>query len=132
MYLQLWSWGSNDDLALGRQTDDVEGVDSDKLESTPARVQGLGSDFIAVTAASGDCMSVVVGSQGQLRIWGTFRVCSRSFIHFNASSIYTRPKTVTPASMAIQLIQKRPFILSHIQFFLGIEFARCGVELAMS
>lgn len=70
---QLWSWGSNDDLALGRATDNVIGMEPDELEATPALVEGLG-EFIAVSADAGDCMSVVLGSQGQIRVWGTFRV----------------------------------------------------------
>ncbi|KAF8877955.1 regulator of chromosome condensation 1/beta-lactamase-inhibitor protein II [Mucidula mucida] len=69
---QLWSWGSNDDLALGRRTENVPDMEPDELEATPLPVEGL-SDVIAVDADAGDCMSVVLGSQGEIRVWGTFR-----------------------------------------------------------
>ncbi|KIY66994.1 RCC1/BLIP-II protein [Cylindrobasidium torrendii FP15055 ss-10] len=70
---KLWSWGSNDDLALGRPTEAIEGKDPDELEASPSLVEGLDDNFIAVGADAGDCMSVAIGSEGQLRVWGTFR-----------------------------------------------------------
>lgn len=49
------------------------GTDADELESTPATVSDL-DDFIAVSASAGDCISVVISKEGQLRAWGAFRV----------------------------------------------------------
>ncbi|KAF9014783.1 RCC1/BLIP-II [Hymenopellis radicata] len=63
---KLWSWGSNDDLALGRRTENVPGMEPDELEAMPLPVEGL-SDFIAVAADAGDCY------ERQVRVWGTFR-----------------------------------------------------------
>ncbi|KAG7442676.1 RCC1/BLIP-II [Guyanagaster necrorhizus] len=69
---RVWSWGANDEFALGRETEGVAGTDADELESTPAIVSGL-DDFTAVSASAGDCISVVISTEGQLRAWGAFR-----------------------------------------------------------
>lgn len=69
---KVWSWGVNEQFALGRETENVVGTDADELESTPATVSDL-DDFIAVSASAGDCISVVISKEGQLRAWGAFR-----------------------------------------------------------
>ncbi|KAK0236587.1 RCC1/BLIP-II [Armillaria nabsnona] len=69
---KIWSWGVNEQFALGRETENVVGTDADELESTPATVSGL-DDFTAVSASAGDCISVVTSKEGQLRAWGAFR-----------------------------------------------------------
>lgn len=59
----LWSWGCNDDCALGR----------DGEEAWPALVGGVlsGQSIIAVTA--GDCHSVALHSDGRVFSWGTYK-----------------------------------------------------------
>ncbi len=78
---QVWSWGVNDNAALGRQTSKVpnpngEGfLSSDDLEMTPAIVTKLAEEgFRAVRVAGGDSVSVAISDAGQMKVWGSFRV----------------------------------------------------------
>lgn len=59
----LWSWGCNDDCALGR----------DGEEAWPAVVAGAlrGERVVAVTA--GDCHSVALVADGRVFSWGTYK-----------------------------------------------------------
>lgn len=75
---QVWSWGVNDNAALGRKTAKVEGKTSDELEMTPAVVPRLEEEgFRAVRVAGGDSVSVAVSDAGGLKVWGSFRVGER-------------------------------------------------------
>ncbi|THH12886.1 hypothetical protein EW146_g7277 [Bondarzewia mesenterica] len=67
--LQVWSFGDNDELALGRKT---EGESREELETRPERVSGLDRFRITFIAAS-DCLSVALSDQGELFAWGAFR-----------------------------------------------------------
>ncbi|KAK0558336.1 hypothetical protein OC861_006931, partial [Tilletia horrida] len=85
----LWSWGVNDNAALGRLTTRDPSVPSDVSESIPNRVEGLGPDgkgvdpktgevaevtaFHATRATSTGCACVVLSELGELRCWGSFR-----------------------------------------------------------
>lgn len=76
---QIWSWGINDNAALGRRTEGIEGIDQEELESRPMVVEELvqttGSQpFRAVRVSAGDSVSVAVSDQGETRAWGSFRV----------------------------------------------------------
>ncbi|KAK0462924.1 regulator of chromosome condensation 1/beta-lactamase-inhibitor protein II [Desarmillaria tabescens] len=92
---QVWSWGANDEFALGRETENVAGIDADELESTPAIVSGL-DGFTAVSASAGDCISVVISKEGQLRAWGTFRT-EDGLLSFDGDPSHPA-KTVWPQS----------------------------------
>ncbi|CAH7682448.1 regulator of chromosome condensation 1/beta-lactamase-inhibitor protein II, partial [Phakopsora pachyrhizi] len=74
---QVWSWGINDNAALGRKTEGIEGVEQEELESRPLRVEKLSEDdqsiFRAVRVEAGDSVSVAVSDRGELRAWGSFR-----------------------------------------------------------
>jgi regulator of chromosome condensation len=76
----VWSWGVNDDSALGRQTEgvvDADGkpMDMEELAATPHIIDALREqNFRAVAVQAGDCIGVALSDQGELRIWGTFRV----------------------------------------------------------
>ena len=78
--VQVWSWGVNDDSALGRQTEgvkDADGnpIDMEELAATPHVVDALvAQKFRAVQVVAGDCTGVALSDRGELRIWGTFRV----------------------------------------------------------
>jgi regulator of chromosome condensation len=75
------SW-QNDFGSLGRPTAGVlnpdnpdELLEPEVLETQPALVMRLvEQDFRAVDIATGDCVSVALGEDGQLRVWGAFRV----------------------------------------------------------
>ena len=79
---QVWSWGINDNASLGRATNDVPDPDNpghdiepEILETQPIAIPTLAKDgFRAVTVAAGDSISVALGSKGELRAWGSFRV----------------------------------------------------------
>ncbi|KAF5358908.1 hypothetical protein D9758_004806 [Tetrapyrgos nigripes] len=78
----IWSCGLNDDAALGRVTKDVPDpenpgsfLDIDELTSVPYPLQFLADEkFRAVQVVSGDSICAAVSDQGELRVWGSFRV----------------------------------------------------------
>lgn len=82
MTFEVWSWGINDNASLGRPTvgvpdpdDSNEILEAEILETQPLVVQTLvDEEFRAVEVAAGDSVSVALGSEGQLRVWGSFRV----------------------------------------------------------
>lgn len=50
-------------------------LDNDELETWPMSVTALEEEkFHAVEVAAGDSISVVVGEEGDVRAWGSFRV----------------------------------------------------------
>ncbi|KAI0280172.1 regulator of chromosome condensation 1/beta-lactamase-inhibitor protein II [Russula aff. rugulosa BPL654] len=77
----VWSCGVNDDAALGRITKDVPDPDNpgqflnaDLLTTFPHRLQTLVDDgFRALKVAAGDSISAAIGTEGELRVWGSFR-----------------------------------------------------------
>jgi regulator of chromosome condensation len=72
----------NDDAALGRITKDVPDPDNpgrflnaDLLTTIPHPLQTLvDDDFRALKVAAGDSISASIGTEGELRVWGSFRV----------------------------------------------------------
>jgi regulator of chromosome condensation len=72
----------NDDAALGRITKDVSDPNNpgqflnvDLLTTIPHTLQNLVDDgFRALKVAAGDSISAAIGSEGELRVWGSFRV----------------------------------------------------------
>jgi regulator of chromosome condensation len=81
----VWSCGVNDDAALGRYTTDVPDpdkpgsfLDVDELTAVPHPIQSLvDQKFRAVRLTAGDTISAALSAEGDLRIWGTFRVSFR-------------------------------------------------------
>ncbi|KAF8631540.1 hypothetical protein AX15_002296 [Amanita polypyramis BW_CC] len=77
----VWTCGNNDEAALGRVTQNVPDpensestLDIDQLTSIPHPLQSLvNENFRAVLIAAGDNVSAAVSSEGELRVWGTFR-----------------------------------------------------------
>lgn len=69
---RVYSWGVNDESALGRNT---RGPNSDVLESTPSPVQGFPTGTVITKIAAGDSISVAVSDKGIVYAWGQFRVC---------------------------------------------------------
>ncbi|SDA01258.1 BZ3500_MvSof-1268-A1-R1_Chr10-1g02543 [Microbotryum saponariae] len=70
---KIWSWGINDNAALGRVTAGLE-QESEELETQPLVVENLDySRFKAVKVAAGDSVSLAVSENGELRCWGSFR-----------------------------------------------------------
>lgn len=85
---KIWSCGVNDDAALGRITKDVPDpenpgsfIDADTLTATPHPIQTLVDEkFRAVRIATGDSISAAVSDNGELRVWGSFRVSGSTCI----------------------------------------------------
>ncbi|CAE6439291.1 unnamed protein product [Rhizoctonia solani] len=76
---KVWSWGINDNAALGRPTINVthpdrpnEVIEAEVLETEPMATL-VDEDFRAVGVCAGDSISVALGEGGALRVWGSFR-----------------------------------------------------------
>jgi regulator of chromosome condensation len=81
--LQVFSWGCNDDGALGRNTTkDEDGLTSEKSETKPGLVEGL-EGLRVVKICAGDSHSVVLTESGEVFGWGTFRVRQHSRVIFH-------------------------------------------------
>lgn len=89
---KLYSWGCNDQLALGRSGEETE----------PAPVEGLGNEFI-VDVACGDSISVALTREGRVYAWGTFR---------NSTGIFGYRKSVTT--------QATPLLITELQHIVSI------------
>jgi regulator of chromosome condensation len=63
---QLYSWGCNDNGALGRKTDEGD-------EYNPGLIEGL-EGVKVVKAACGDSISACISEDGKLYSWGSFKV----------------------------------------------------------
>ncbi|KIY69747.1 RCC1/BLIP-II protein [Cylindrobasidium torrendii FP15055 ss-10] len=78
----VWSCGLNDDAALGRDTAQVPDpekpdafLDVDELTAWPHPLQSLKDEnFRAVQVVAGDSICAAVSAEGELRVWGSFRV----------------------------------------------------------
>ncbi|KAI9105968.1 regulator of chromosome condensation 1/beta-lactamase-inhibitor protein II [Phlyctochytrium arcticum] len=77
---KLYSWGCNDQKALGR----------DGEETVPARVEGL-DDKVVVDVACGDSITAALTSDGQVYTWGTFRSSNGIFGFYPGILIQDRP-----------------------------------------
>ena len=84
---KVYSWGVNDQGALGRDTQweapvkDADASDSEDedttvnpKESTPGLVEGFPNKINIVQVAAGDSISVALTEDGYVYAWGTFRV----------------------------------------------------------
>ncbi|TMW65848.1 hypothetical protein Poli38472_003613 [Pythium oligandrum] len=60
---EIYTWGCNDDGALGRSGD----------ENLPAKVEGFGADRPALLAVGGDSHTAVVTVTGQVYTWGAYK-----------------------------------------------------------
>ncbi|KAG8698245.1 hypothetical protein FRC09_007335 [Ceratobasidium sp. 395] len=78
---KVWTWGINDNAALGRPTVNVahpekpnEIIEAEVLETQPMVVQTLLDEgFRAINVCAGDSISVALGEGGAIRVWGSFR-----------------------------------------------------------
>lgn len=70
---QIWSWGINDNGSLGRVTQNT-GVDSDELEYVPMKITELPEEFRTVRVSAADSASLALSENGEVRVWGSFRV----------------------------------------------------------
>lgn len=62
----LWSWGCNDEKALGREFESGQ-------EWLPGKVQGALAGKTVIQAVGGDSHSLALTSEGACYNWGTYR-----------------------------------------------------------
>ncbi|KAI8824049.1 regulator of chromosome condensation 1/beta-lactamase-inhibitor protein II [Fimicolochytrium jonesii] len=77
---KLYSWGCNDQMALGRGGQEME----------PGPVEGL-EDKVIVQVACGDSISVALTNHGDVYCWGTFRGATGIFGFYPGIEIQPRP-----------------------------------------
>lgn len=90
----MLSWGINDNAALGRRTTRNPDIEAEVYETEPMPVEGFSptgvgilggpmptggregqvDKFRATRVAAGDSVSVALSDQGEVRVWGSFRV----------------------------------------------------------
>lgn len=64
----MYTWGCNDEGALGRKTGEGD-------EYVPGRVEKL-SQVKVVQVSGGDSHTAALASNGNIYCWGIFRVCT--------------------------------------------------------
>ncbi|KAL2914686.1 hypothetical protein HK105_205825 [Polyrhizophydium stewartii] len=80
---KLYSWGCNDQKALGREGEETE----------PGPVEGLDHEFI-VNVACGDSISVALTATGFVYAWGTFRDNNGIFGFAPGIKVQDRPRKI--------------------------------------
>ncbi|KAI9603254.1 hypothetical protein H4Q26_002572 [Puccinia striiformis f. sp. tritici PST-130] len=104
---KIWSWGINDNAALGRQTEGIEGVEQEELETRPMLVATLSpkpdpdsnrTPFKAARVCAGDSVSVAVSEEGELVAWGSFR-SNDGLLGFDGKE-GTSPKQLIPTRVS--------------------------------
>ncbi|KAG0367174.1 regulator of chromosome condensation 1/beta-lactamase-inhibitor protein II [Gamsiella multidivaricata] len=80
---KLWSWGVNDQRALGRSGD----------EYTPLPVEGL-DDVKIVKVACSDSLTVALTEEGRVYTWGTFRSAEGILGHSKENEVQNLPTIV--------------------------------------
>ncbi|OLY85464.1 Protein pim1 [Smittium mucronatum] len=78
---KLWSWGCNDQKALGRSGD----------EYVPMPVEGV-DDLVFVKVACGDSISVALTNDGSVYTWGTYRSSEGIMGYSDETKIQDLPK----------------------------------------
>ncbi|BGP01920.1 Guanine nucleotide exchange factor SRM1 [Rhodotorula toruloides] len=93
---RVWSWGINDNAALGRLTT-KPGFTSEELEATPGLVENLPLEsFKAVRVAAGDSVSLAISERGEVRAWGSFRA-AEGLLGFDGSAGSSKTQLVPTA-----------------------------------
>ena len=72
LYVQVYTWGCNDEGALGRETKEGD-------EYVPGRVEKLGKVKV-VQVSGGDSHTVALASNGNVYCWGVFRVSANLIV----------------------------------------------------
>lgn len=100
---QVYSWGVNDQYALGRETKvearekNVDESDSDDeeplnhLESTPMLIDTFPKGTVITRIGAGDSISVAVTDTGKVFSWGTFRCADGILGYTNKIRVQPRP-----------------------------------------
>ncbi|TFK43674.1 regulator of chromosome condensation 1/beta-lactamase-inhibitor protein II [Crucibulum laeve] len=102
----VWTCGVNDDAALGRTTKNVPDPNNpggflteDDLLPVPYPLQSLIDEkFRAVKAVSGDSICAAVSSEGELRVWGSFRAVEGSLGFSNGQRYQFTPVPILELS----------------------------------
>ncbi|KAI1931733.1 hypothetical protein LOZ65_001172 [Ophidiomyces ophidiicola] len=72
---RIFTWGGNDDFAIGRDTTDSEDPELNPLEATPTAIPSrfFSSDVRSVQVVAGDSATFALTTDGLVYGWGTFR-----------------------------------------------------------
>ncbi|KAI5842931.1 regulator of chromosome condensation 1/beta-lactamase-inhibitor protein II [Morchella snyderi] len=112
---QVYSWGVNDQYALGRETKvearekNVDESDSDdeeplnELESTPMLIDSFPEGTVITRIAAGDSISVAVTDTGKVWSWGTFRCADGILGYTNKIRVQPRPALMTSIKNVTEL-----------------------------
>ncbi|KAG2173389.1 hypothetical protein INT44_008741, partial [Umbelopsis vinacea] len=100
---KLWSWGCNDQGALGRDGEEME----------PGLVEGL-DDVNIVKLACGDSISLALSAEGKVYSWGSFRA-DDGILGFSKD----------------QKVQSKPVLFSALEKFKVVDIA-AGADHAMA
>ncbi|GAA6054061.1 hypothetical protein JCM3770_001346 [Rhodotorula araucariae] len=97
---KVWTWGANDNAALGRITLNIPDTDNEELESVPMRVEDQDNStvdskhsgrpahpFDVVRVAAGDSHSVALDVRGDVKAWGAFRN-GQGLLGFSATTLH--------------------------------------------
>ena len=84
----------NNDVALGQITKDVtdpdnpgQSMNADLLTTIPHPLHNPVDDgFRALEVAAGDSISAAIGTEGELRVWGSFRVSDITLSHYDPAN----------------------------------------------
>ncbi|KAI0262595.1 RCC1/BLIP-II [Gloeopeniophorella convolvens] len=107
----VWSCGVNDDAALGRITKDVPDPDEpgkfqnvDLLTTIPHPLQSLVDDnFRSLKVAAGDSISAAISTEGELRVWGSFRANEGALGFSTGLSHQFIPKAALPTETCVDV-----------------------------
>jgi len=104
---RTWSWGINDNAALGRPTEGLAGIEQEELETRPMPVATISPHphpesarppFKAARVCAGDSVSVAVSEEGELVAWGSFR-SNDGLLGFDGK-VGTSPKQLDPTRVS--------------------------------
>lgn len=125
---RLWSWGTNDGGALGRDTskakeilksmdsadgDDDEDGDLNETESTPQLVEGLPTLGTIVSLAASDNATAVLYDDGRVYAWGSFR-CNEGILGFlrNEIKLQKLPLEIKELKNIVQIARGKDHFLA--------------------
>lgn len=111
---RVYTWGVNDDYALGRLTKDQKDengdkIDNDLLEGTPSKVEGALSHLRVTKVICSDNLTAAITDNGCCFTWGTFR-CSDGVLGYSDS----QKRTAEPTQMRLPEICQLATGTDHI------------------
>lgn len=102
---QVFTWGCNDEGALGREIKDGE-------EYSPGQVEGLLDKVVVVQLSAGDSHTAALVRNGDVYCWGVFRVSILELYHFpEINNVCKIPITIIRHLGAGILVRERDCVI---------------------